>query len=277
MGEAAIEPRILELSDKPDSWHDWLRDVRQHLDVLLVLAGKDFRTRYKRASLGVTWAVAVPVLQASVMAVVFSHVVRAGGGPNFTIYVMSGIIPFFYFSTVLNSSSISIVDGAGLSDKIWFPRVMLAVVPMLSNLVGLLAALGVLVIAMPVLGVHYGVRLLLLPVAVLMLIALVGSLSLVLSALYVYFRDVKYLVQAALMVWLYLTPIVYPISLLHSISGVVTANPLTGVVAVFRVATVGQRGPLLAPLLVTIGVTLALTIAGLEAQRRRDRLFVDLL
>ena len=54
MGEAAIEPRILELSDRPDSWHDWLRDVRQHLDVLLVLAGKDFRTRYKRASLGVT-------------------------------------------------------------------------------------------------------------------------------------------------------------------------------------------------------------------------------
>lgn len=277
VAETAVQLRTVELSDRPDTWRVWFADVRDHLDVLLVLARKDFQTRYKRASLGVTWAVVVPVLQASIMAVVFSRVIRTGGGPGYGIYVMSGILPFFYVSTVLNASVVAIVEGASLTDKVWFPRIILAAVPVLSNLVGLLVALTAMVIAMPILHVHYSPRLLLLPVAVLLLVAFIGSLALVLSALQVYFRDAKFLVQASLLVWMYITPVVYPTALLKSLSVLITANPLTGVVALFHIATVGKRGPWLAPLIVTLSVTAALTVIGLEAQRRRDRLFVDLL
>ncbi len=277
MAETAPATRILELTNRPDSRRVWLAHLRQHMDVLAILARKDFQVRYKRASLGVTWAVAVPLLQASIMAVVFSRVVRAGVGPGYGIYIMSGIIRFSYFSSVLGSGVTSIVDGAAFTDKVWFPRILLAIVPVISNLVGLLVTLVVLVAAMPLLGVNYGLRLLLLVPATLLLVAFAGSLTLVLSALNVYFRDVKFLVMASLMVWMYVTPIIYPITFLKRIEFVAVANPLTGVVTVFHMATVGSRGPWVAPLLVTLSVTAVLLVIGAEAHRRYDRLFVDLL
>lgn len=277
MAEAIRSIPTLELTNRPDSRRIWWGDLRRHADVLMILARKDFQTRYKRASLGVTWAVAVPLLQASIMAIIFSRVVRAGGGSGYGIYVMSGIIPFSYFSAVLTSGVISIVDGASLTDKVWFPRILLVLVPVLSNLVGLIVTLAAMVAVMPVLGVDYSVRLLLIVPATLLLVALGTSLALVLSALNVYFRDVKFLVQASLMVWMYITPIIYQIGLLHHLQFIAEANPLTGPVTVFHMATVGSRGPWLIPVIVSLGTTAFLLLVGTEVQRRYDRLFVDLL
>lgn len=271
------ETAVLELTNRPDRPSQWRRELIQHRGVLLVLARKDFQTRYKRASLGVTWAVAVPLLQAAVMAVVFAKVVKTGGGHSYPIYVMSGIIPYTYFSGVLSSAVVSIVEGTGLTDKVWFPRALLVMVPVLANLVGLMVATAVLVAAMPVFGVSYSVRLLLLVPGIALLMAFTSALSLVLAALHVYFRDVRFLVQAALMVWLYVTPIIYRLSLLHHLQPFIVANPLTGIVTIFHMATVGSGGPWVVPVIVTLGVTGALLAAGYEVHRRHDRLFVDLL
>ncbi|HVA75174.1 MAG TPA: ABC transporter permease, partial [Acidimicrobiales bacterium] len=267
---------VLEITSRPDSLRSWWLEVYRHLDVLIVLARKDFHTRYKRASLGLTWAVAVPVLQASIMAVVFSRVVRTGGGRGFGIYVMSGIIAYSYFSTVLNSGVTSLVDGSSLTEKVWFPRILLAVVPVLSNVVGLVVTSAVLLVVMPVLGVGYKPQLVLLLPGILLLAAFVTGLSLCVSALNVYFRDVKFLVLAALLVWMYVTPIVYPMSVLGGLKFIAEANPLTGVVSLFHMATVGSRGPWVVPLIVSLCTTFFLLVVGTEAHRRHDRLFVDL-
>jgi lipopolysaccharide transport system permease protein len=267
----------LDLGDRPDSRRDWAHDVWSFRSVLVMLARKDFQTRYKRASFGVIWAVAVPLLQASVMAVVFSRVVRSGSGESYPVYVMSGVVAYTYFSTVLSTASTAIVDGSGLTDKVWFPRAILVVVPTLSNLVGYLVTLIPLLASLPLFGVPYRPRLLLLVPGTLMLCAFVTSLSLVLSALHVYFRDVRFLTTAALLVWLYVTPVLYSASLLGRLRPLVEANPLTGIVTVFHAATVGDAGAWVVPVAVSIGATLLLAAAGLEAQRRHDRLFVDLL
>lgn len=268
---------ILEIRNRPDSLRSWWSEVYRHLDVLIVLARKDFHTRYKRASLGLAWAVAVPLLQASIMAVVFSRVVRTGGGRGFGIYVMSGIIAYSYFSTVISSGVSSLVDGSSLTEKVWFPRILLAVVPVLSNVVGLMVTSVVLLVAMPIAGVSYKPQLVLLLPGVLLLAAFATGLSLCLSALNVYYRDVKFLVQAALLVWMYVTPIVYPMRVLGHLQFIAIANPLTGVISLFHMATVGSRGPWLVPLIITLIVTSLLLLVGAEAQRRHDRLFVDLL
>lgn len=273
--EAAVS--VLEITNRPDALGSWWSEVYRHLDVLIVLARKDFHTRYKRASLGLTWAVAVPVVQASIMAVVFSRVVKTGGGRGFGIYVMSGIIAYSYFSTVLSSGVSSLVEGSSLTEKVWFPRILLAVVPVLSNIVGLVVTSAVLLVVMPILGVDYKPQLLLLIPGVLLLAAFATGLSLCVSALNVYFRDVKFLVQAALLVWMYVTPIVYPIHVLRGLEFIAVANPLTGVVSLFHMATVGSRGPWVVPLVVSLCATSLLLIVGAEAHRRHDRLFVDLL
>jgi ABC-type polysaccharide/polyol phosphate export permease len=271
-------PRMVELTNRPDTRLSWLSDLGRHFDVLMVLARKDFHTRYKRASLGLAWAVVVPVFQGLIMAAVFARVVRSAGGHGYAAYVMSGMFAFAYFSQTLGAGVTSIVDGASLTDKLWFPRILLVTVPALANSVGLAITFVFLLAALPLLGGVYGIHLLLLVPGLLLLVSFTTALALVLSALHVYFRDVKFLVQAALMVWLYLTPVIYPISLLHRFAPFVIANPMTGIVALVHLATLGtSRGAVLVPLLVSLGSTAVLAVVGAEAQRRHDRLFVDLL
>jgi ABC-type polysaccharide/polyol phosphate export permease len=242
-----------------------------------MLARKDFQTRYKRASLGVLWAVAVPVLQGAIMAVVFSRVVQLDTSRGFAGFVLGGVLAFTYFSATTAAAVTAIVDGASLTDKVWFPRLLLALVPGAANLVGLVITMLVLVATLPVLDVALEPRLLLLVPAVALLVAFTNAFALVVSALHVYFRDTKFLVQAALMVWLYVTPILYPKHLLGGLSRWVDLNPLTGVVAVFHLATVGGEHDWARPVVISVVATLALAVAGFEAQRRHDRLFVDQL
>ncbi|HWH43775.1 MAG TPA: ABC transporter permease [Thermoleophilaceae bacterium] len=268
---------VLEVGPEPASRTAWIADVRAHAGVLGVLARKDFQTRYKRASFGVLWAVAVPMLQAAVMAIVFTRVIRVGTGDDFGAYVIAGILAWTYFAGTLMASSTSIVDHSGLADKVWFPRIVLVLVPPIANIVGLLVSYAVLVPLLPVLGVDLGLRLLLLPVACVLLVAFTVALSLVLSALHVYYRDVRFLVQAALLVWLYVTPVVYRQELLDDLAGAADFNPMTGVVTVFHAATVGAEDGWARPVAVTVVTTLVLFCVGLELQRRRDRLFVDQL
>jgi ABC-type polysaccharide/polyol phosphate export permease len=269
---------VLELDGRPVSRRAWLADVWAHRGVLGMLSRADFQVRYKRASLGLLWAVAVPVLQSVILAVVFAKVIRVGNGRAFGAYVMSGVLAWSYFAGAVGAGATAIVDGTGLTDKVWFPRALLPLVPTLANAVGLLVSLVVLFVALPILGVGLTVRLFWLLPAVVLLITLAASLSLCLAALHVYFRDVRFLVQAGLLVWFYLTPIAYPRQLLGSRLGAsLDFNPVTGVVVLFHQATVGGGGPMVRPLVVSVVVTIFLLVAAVEANRRHDRLFVDLL
>lgn len=270
-------PVELHLTAGPDPLGVWWRELWRHGPTLAMLTRKDFHTRYKRASLGILWAVAMPALQATIMAVVFSHVVKVGNTAHFPVYVISGVVAYTYASMALGPASTAIADGTSLAERVWFPRAILVVVPCLSSLVGLLTTMAVLVATIPAFGVSYGAHLLLLIPAAALLVVFVTALALVLAALHVYFRDVRFLVQAGLLVWIYLTPILYPQHLLGRFRVVVTANPLTGIVGLFHLAALGSAGPSPADLSVTVATTVALLVVGAEVHRRCDRLFVDQL
>lgn len=274
---AAPVGRTVTIDSSPEGRRAWLAEVWAHREVFAMLARKDFQTRYKRASLGIVWAVAVPVLQGVVMAVVFSKVIELGSRKGFGAMVFAGVLAFSYFAATLTASVTSIVDGAGLTDKVWFPRILLVLVPGFANLVSLGVSLVVLIGALPFLGVNLEPRLLLLLPASALLVAFTLSLSLVVAALHVYYRDVKFLVQASLLLWIYVTPVLYPKSLLGGLGPWLDLNPMTGIVTLFQLASVGGSEPWTRPVAVSLTATLVLAIGGLEAQRRHDRLFVDLL
>src|SRR5438477_422213 len=109
---------VLEVGAEPASLGQWLGAVWGHLAVLWMLARKDFQVRYKRASLGVSWAVAVPLLQAAVLAIVFSHLVKVPSDVPFGPFVFAGTVAWSYFATATGTSVSTIVDGAGLTDKV---------------------------------------------------------------------------------------------------------------------------------------------------------------
>ena len=269
--------RVLVISARPDGVADWIRSMSSFREVLWVLVQKDFRTRYKRASFGVLWAVAVPALQAVIMAAVFSRIIRTGTGHGFPVYVMSGVIAFSYFGATLPVATSSIVDGASLTDKVWFPRATLVIIPAITNLVGLGVTMAVLALVMPIFSVGYSIHLLYLLPATLLLVVFTVALTLVTSATQVYFRDMKFIVQAALMVWMYVTPVVYPQHLLGRFSGFLDLNPLTGIVDVFHMGVLGSNQARLTAILVSLGFTILLLIAGVMVQMQHDRLFVDKL
>lgn len=273
-----MSPGELVLTDAPATRRAWFDDLRRHLPVLGMLARKDFQTRYKRATFGVLWAVGLPLLQAAVMGVVFAKVARFElASVGYGIFVLAGMVVWGYFAGTVGLASTAIVDGAGLTDKVWFPRATLVLVPVASNLVGLTVSVVALLALTPLLDGELGPRTLLLLPAIGLAVALAATLGLVLAALYVYFRDVKFLVQAALLVWLYVTPIIYPRDALGAYAGWLDWNPLTGIVALVHAAVGVEGEPVLRPVLVSLSVTAVLAVAAVEAHRRHDRLFVDQL
>jgi lipopolysaccharide transport system permease protein len=246
--------------------------------VLVALASKDFRVRYKRASFGVLWAGAVPIIQSAVMAFIFSKVGRfSSGGYSYAVYVLAGMAIWSYASVAIMASTTSIVDASGLTDKVWFPRAVLGLVPAISNLITLAISTAVVLVAMPIFGAPFTPRVMLLAPAVALGIAFTSALGLVLAALYVYFRDVKFVVQAAILVWFYVTPIVYPQSALGGTGRVLDLNPLTGISGLFQRAAVDAPMPSARALAVSVITTIALTLIAMAAHRRHDRLFVDQL
>jgi lipopolysaccharide transport system permease protein len=211
------------------------------------------------------------------MIFVFSHFIRVHTGISYAAFVLSGIMTWTYVTLVMPQATGAIVDGTALTDKLWFPRAILSIVPCLSNLVGLGISMCILLIAVPVLGAHPTAHLLLLVPACLLLVLFAMSLTMVLSALNVYFRDVRFIVLAALTVWLYATPIMYPKSAVGSLGQWLDFNPMTGIMSLFHVAVAGQDGSWTRALLVSVVATAALLVAAMEVHRRHDRLFADLL
>jgi ABC-type polysaccharide/polyol phosphate export permease len=282
VGETSVETEpgpVLTLDARPVALRDWLSGLWRFRGVLVALSRKDFQVRYKRATLGVLWSIALPLLQSIVMVFIFSRVAGFGAGHGFSYagFVLAGMVPWVFVSTSVTSSTTSIVDASGLTDKVWFPRAILALVPPCANVLLLATSAVILLAELPVVGVAPSTRLLLLVPAAAMAVAFAAAIGLVLAALYVYFRDLKFMVSAVVLVWLYLTPIVYPASSLKSAGPWLDLNPLTGIVQLFQTAAVGSPAPSGRALAVSIGVTAALTVMAVAIHRRNDRLFVDLL
>jgi len=269
---------VLHLDSRPERLREWLGGMWRFRSVLRALAGKDFRVRYKRASFGVLWAVAMPIVQASVMVFVFSRVGRFGAGQDFSYaaYVLAGMTAWFFASMSINAGTTSIVDAASLTDKVWFPRAVLALVPTAANLVTLGISVAILLVALPILGEPYTLRLLLIVPAAVLLVVFTAALSLALAGLYVYFRDTKFMVQAAMLLWFYVTPILYPASVLDSAGPWLDYNPLTGITGLFQYAAVGASVSGRA-VIVSVATTIVLLLLAVPGHRRHDRLFVDQL
>lgn len=275
--EHGLREQSFELRGGPVRVSNLLRDLWRSRRLLVILARQEFFVRYRRASFGLLWAVVLPLVQAVVLAVVLSHFVRFHTGTNFAVFIFAGTVAFTFFSTGISAGVSSIVDGQTLSTRIYFPRALFPLVAVGAGVYGLCLSSIVLVALGIGLGAALGPNLVLLIPAAVVSVALTATMSLVFAVLQVYFRDLRHLVQAALIAWFYVTPIFYPLSAIGRFRPLVEANPATGMVELYRGA-VGTADPgWLTSLWWTLGWTGALAIAALLLYRRYDRICVDLL
>ncbi len=268
----------IDLQGETTSPGKLLREVWRARELLVILARKEFHVRYRRASLGLLWALGLPLLQSLVLVVVFSHVTHFKHAPHYAIFVLSGMTAFVFFAAAVGAGSTSIVDGTDISSRVYFPRALMPLVQVGTNLYSLAVTVAIVLLLCPVLGVSLGPDALLLVPAALLLVALTAGFCLVASALHVYFRDMRYAVVAALMVWMYITPVIYPTAdAPKKLRLLLDLNPLTGVVDLFHFATVGPTGPMTWALVVAAAWTAGLLVLGVGLQCRFNRVFADLL
>jgi lipopolysaccharide transport system permease protein len=264
------------LTAKPDPLRVLVREIWRSRELMRMLARQDFFVKYRRESFGFLWAVGLPLLQAAILAVVFTKVIRIQTSTNYATFIFAGLLPWNFFSGGISAASTSIVDGQGLATKIYFPRAVLPLVTIRSAIYGFVPSLAALIIMALVFGVTLGISVIYLVPGIALLLLLTASMGLVLSAMHVYFRDVRYIVSAALFAWLYATPVLYPGRLApHPIRVVLEINPVTGVVELFR-AAIGAPDPgwELSVGICCAWVAVFLTVAA-TLHRRLDRVFVD--
>lgn len=269
----------VDLTSAPPPLSRLLGDLWASRRLAWMLARRDFFVRYRRARLGLAWAVVVPLSQALVLALVVGRLadISTTGGVPLPLFVFAGMVGWTFLSTAFGPGATAIADGAGLTTKIYFPRAVLPLVTVAAAGITLGLNLLVLLAMCPFFGVWPTWRLLLLPAAVLLLVAFVSALSLVLSAVHVHVRDVRYLLEAASRALFYATPVFYPLHEVGGLARLLAVNPCTGVIELLRAATIGPDRGWLPSLWWSLGWTAGLVVVGLELHRRRDRTFSDLL
>lgn len=252
-------------------------------DLVRMLSRKAFFVRYRRASFGLLWSVGLPIVQAGVLAVVFSQIVRIETAAPYPVFIFSGVLPWSIFSASIGTGVTSIVDGRNLASKVYFPRAILPLVVVGGGLYGLLPGLGVMVLMTVLFGVPVGLHTLLLVPAVVVLVVLASAFTLVLAALQVYFRDMRYIVQAALFAWFYGSAVFFPLETVPEVAAglplrhIFQANPATGMIQFFRAAIVDNATDFGVSIVWTLGWSVALLVLAAFLYRRYDRVFVDLL
>ena len=273
-----------ELSGPGTPPGELLRSLWASRSLVGVLARKDFFVRYRRTRLGLLWAIALPVIQAVVLAIVFASLVPGArglpgdAGTPYSVFVFAGMVPWSFFSTAFQAGATSVVDGANLAQRIYFPRLVLPLVAVTTALYPLGATLLVLLAMIVGLGPGLALHTLwVLPGAALCL-ALSLALSLLFSAAQVYLRDLRFAVSSGMTVLFYLTPVIYPISRVpRKLTHVVELLPAAGPVELFRKAVGAADLHVWRSVVASLVWTLVAGTAGLVLHSRRDRVLTDLL
>jgi homopolymeric O-antigen transport system permease protein len=274
---AAVTHQGFELEGERSRLIPLLRDLWRSRGLIRTLAKKDFFVKYRRASIGVLWTVGLPLIQALVLSVIFSRIVRFQTPIRYPVYVFSGMMPWAFFSGSINTAVTSIVDGSSIATKVYFPRAVLPIVTVWSGFHGYIPALGVLVLLAAVFHVHLGLSLLLMIPATILTVALTMGFSLLFAALHVYFRDMRYIVQAITFPWLWASAVMYPLYKIGSLIRFIKYNPVVGMVELYR-AALGAGVPGYGHLVLISTIwAIGLSILALPLYRRYDRVFCDLL
>lgn len=211
----------------------YLKEVRESRELLINLTMREVRGQYKRTFLGQLWSFANPLAQMVIYTFVFAFIFKAQPAPGnpsglhiFALWLMAGLLPWGFFVTVINNSMGSIVGNAGLVQKVYFPRIVLPLSSAGSAAYNWVFEMSVLVVALLFFGsfVIPWLPLVVFFMAVLLIFA--SGLGMALSIANVYFRDTKHFVGIILNFWLFLTPIMYPLSMFETLSNQV--GPLFG-------------------------------------------------
>jgi lipopolysaccharide transport system permease protein len=258
---------------------EWLAEIWRCREILYFLAWRDVKVRYKQAVLGIAWAVIQPLFTMVTFTFFFSRLagIQSDGTP-YPLFSYSALLLWTYFSVTLTQVGNSLVANSSLITKIYFPRVLLPAAAAFGGLFDLVVS-SVLMVAM-MFYYHVTPRwtVLLTPIFVLQTAVLVMGVGMLLAALNVRYRDVKYTIPFLTQLGMFVTPIIYPISFIpHRFQGWLALNPMTGVIEGFRACLLGVGSINWGLIGFSWVVTLLLLFIGGLHFRSTERIFADIV
>ena len=258
-----------------------LDDLWEYRELLYFLVWRDIKLRYKQTVLGIAWVVLQPFLITIVFSVFFGWLARIPSdatGMPYPVFAFCGFLPWQFFAYALTNASNSLVANERLITKVYFPRLVIPLSACLSGLIDFMIAFIILVGLIVYYGIVPTMALWAFPGFFIMAVACGMGVSLWLSALNVQYRDVRHTIPFITQLWFFLSPVVYPTSLIPErwlwLYGL---NPMAGVIKGFRWALLGRTDALGSWIVVSAVVTLALWIGGLYYFRRMEKNFADVV
>ena len=259
-----------------------LRDLWASRELLYFLALRDVKIRYKQAFIGIGWAVLQPLFMMAVFWLFLgklAHISTGVPGVPYSVFAFAGLIPWLFFANGVTAASETLVSNANLISKVYFPRLIMPIASALSWLPDVVIATVVLLAVMAISGLAPAGTIILLPVFVALAIISALAASVWLSALNVAYRDIHYAAPFFIQIGLFLTPVTYPVTLVHSqkLRLLFAINPMAGAVEGFRWALLGRGPAPWVPALESLLVAGAILLGGLLYFRRAEQFFADVI
>ena len=260
-----------------------LKEVWKYRDLLMLFVKRDFAAQYKQTILGPIWHLIQPIFTTAVFLLVFHSIANIDtDGINAIPFYMSGIAIWNYFSGCLTGTSNTFIANAGIFGKVYFPRLVIPLSTVFSNIIKFVIQFFLLLIVMIYFGIkdgnfYFSSTWLLVPLLVLMMAGMGLGLGIIISSLTTKYRDFAVLIGFAVQLLMYATPVAYPLSYIKakSYEWLITANPLTPIVEAFRFALFG-KGSFDALHLMYSGIFILFTLlAGTLLFNKVERSFMD--
>ena len=270
-------PYILIEAKSPRVRFD-LRQLWVYRELLYFLIWRDIKIRYKQTLLGAGWAIIQPLFAMLLFTLFFGKLARIpSDGVPYPLFAYAGLLPWTFFANALTNSGNSLVGSSSLITKVYFPRV---IIPGAAVLAGLLDFVIAFLLLIPML-IYYRIavtwNLLLVPVFVCLAIFLALGVGMWLSALNVKYRDIRYALPFLIQLWLFASPVIYPISIMpERWRWVLALNPMTGIIEGFRASLFGGKLDALTTL-TSAALTIAVLIISFFAFQRVEDSFADVV
>jgi len=254
-----------------------LGELWQYRELLTILAWRDIKVRYKQTALGAAWAVLQPVLTMVVFSFIFGHVANLpSGGIPYPVFTFTALLPWQLFARALTESSNSLIYNQQLITKVYFPKLIIPIGAVLSGLVDFAIAFLVLLGLLFYYRIPLSWHVLFLPAFIFLAVLTSLAVGILLSAVNVEYRDVRYAVPFLTQFWLFLTPVAYSAALIpEEWLWLYSLNPMTGVVEGFRWALLDLPAFSVSSFLISLAAMILLFFASLTYFRRLEDKFAD--
>ena len=281
--QARAEPRRVKVirppSLSPASLLRGLSLLADYADLLRTLSAHRIKVRYKQSALGLAWALLQPLSLMLIYTLVFSVIARVPStGAPYALFAYAALLPWTYFSTALTNATNGLVSHAHLVTKVYFPREILPLSYVIAALFDLLMASSILLALMLYYRVPFTLNALWVVPVIFVLTVFLTATALLLSATQVRFRDIGMAMPLLLQLWMFATPVVYPLEQVpQRFRGLYVLNPMVGVVDGFRRAVILGEAPDLRLLALSAGVSLVLLPAAYVYFKRVEATVADVI